>query len=207
MRRFVSRRLAAALAAGAFILAPAALSAADFPDPSNNAALYDAAKKEGELTWYTSFSPETEKVISSAFAKRYPGITVKTQLLVGLAQYQRFVLETEAKQYIADMLQIADRPGMQDLIQRKFVAPWRVPTVDRYDDAVKAATTAAQGDTGSGWVNPYSPTAAAAAGTGRRRGVPARDAAPPHRGTWRLRARRAAPRAPQSRAGPTAGPR
>ena len=137
MRRFASCRLAVALTAGGLLLAPAAVRAADFPGPSNNAALYEAAKKEGEITWYTSFSPETEKVITTAFSKRYPGITVKTQLLVGLAQYQRFVLETEAKQYIADMLQIADRPSMQDLIQRKLVAPWRVPTIDRYDDAAK----------------------------------------------------------------------
>ena len=51
------------------------------------------------------------------------------------------MLETESKQSIVDMLQIADRPSMQDLIQRKFVADWKVPTIDKFDDANKLGTS------------------------------------------------------------------
>lgn len=137
----VYRWLGTGLVVGGVLLAAGVARAQQFPDPTDKAKLYEAAKKEGAITWYTSFSPEGVKIISDLFNKDYPGIAISSQRLIGVQQYQKFVLETESKQSIVDMLQIADRPSMQDLIQRKFVADWKVPTIDRFEDANKLGTS------------------------------------------------------------------
>lgn len=107
-------------------------AAQNFPDPSDTAALYERAKEEGEIMWYIAGPLETFAARAKAFEAQYPGITVQLQRLTGPQLYQRFVQETEAGQYIADNLEITDRPGLIDLMTRGHIAKWRVPTHDRF---------------------------------------------------------------------------
>lgn len=102
--------------------------------PTDEAALYEAAKKEGSLVWYESAPLEPMRAIATEFQKKYPGIKVEVLRVVGVQQYQRFMQETEAKQNIADILQLSDQPSMVALSDEGHLASWKVPTHDRYAD-------------------------------------------------------------------------
>jgi ABC-type Fe3+ transport system substrate-binding protein len=119
----------------ALFLAFSPASAQSFPDPSDQARLYELAKAEGKIMWYIAGPLEPFAARAKAFEKQFPGITVQIQRLTGPQLYQRFIEETEAGQYIADNLEITDRPGLVDLMKQGHIAKWRVPTHDRFPPA------------------------------------------------------------------------
>jgi len=57
--------------------------------------LYEGAKKEGKLVWYTTLATDQNKTISSIFEKKHPGVAVDTYRTGSSALAQR--LRTEAK--------------------------------------------------------------------------------------------------------------
>ena len=113
-------------------IAPIAV-AQTLPDPKDEAALLANAKKEGGLVWYTGLAADQAKAAIDAFQKKYPGIAIDAQRYVGIAQYQRFSMEAQAGHYLADILQLGDKPSIDDLIKTGEIAQWRVPTYDRFD--------------------------------------------------------------------------
>src|SRR5512136_1549398 len=100
-----------------FLVLNVMLTFAQFPDPKDEAKLYELAKKEGTLVWYSSTALEVAKEIAKDFEGTYPGVKVEILRIVGVAQYQRFLQETNAKQYIADIIFISDYPSMKSLTQ------------------------------------------------------------------------------------------
>jgi ABC-type Fe3+ transport system substrate-binding protein len=126
-------RLCRLLLAGIGVaLAQLTLVHAQQPSPSaGEAALYDAAKKEGRLVWYVGGPLDGMNAIAAEFEKEYPGIKVETMRLVGVQQYQRFMDETNAKKYLADVLQNTDYPSMLALVEEGHIAEWKIPTYER----------------------------------------------------------------------------
>ena len=100
--------------------------------PREDAKLYELAKKEGTVVWYVSAPLEAATAIAGVFQKKYPGVRVEVLRIVGPAQYQRFMQETQAKQHIVDILHISDLPSINALIDDGHIAEWRVPTHDRF---------------------------------------------------------------------------
>lgn len=121
---------AVSLLAASVAVAAAPPAAQSFP--REDAKLYELAKKEGTVVWYESAPLEPMKAVAQEFEKKYPGIRVEVLRIVGVAQYQRFMQETQAKQNIVDILHISDQPSMVTLIDEGHVAEWRVPTHDRF---------------------------------------------------------------------------
>ncbi len=107
------------------------VTAQQFPAPADEAALYEAAKKEGKLVWYVGGPLDGMNAIAAAFEKDYPGIKVETMRLVGVQQYQRYMDETNAKKYLADVLQNTDYPSMLSLVDEGHIAEWKIPTSAR----------------------------------------------------------------------------
>jgi iron(III) transport system substrate-binding protein len=131
---------------GALLLAILAMTgvaaAADLPAPGDTAALYANAKMEGGFVWYDSGPLAPMQSVAADFEKAYPGVKATLTRIVGVAQYQRFVQETEAKQYIVDLVNITDEPSVADLIDRGDIAEWKVPTYDRFPDAAHLGASA-----------------------------------------------------------------
>src|SRR5689334_24398170 len=65
--------------------------------------LYEGAKKEGKLTWYTSLVPN--KQISKMFQAKYPGITVDVYRAAGNTLATRLLEERRARRYLADAIE------------------------------------------------------------------------------------------------------
>lgn len=114
------------------LLTAAAVAQNQFP--TDEAALYDAAKKEGTLVWYESGPLEPMKAIALAFEKKYPGVKVEVLRIVGTQQYQRFMEEVQSGKNNVDILHISDQPSMKALIADGHVAEWKVPTYDQFPE-------------------------------------------------------------------------
>lgn len=127
--------LSALLAAS--VLATAVATAQTFPDPKDEAKLYELAKKEGKVVWYESAPLEPMQAIALAFEKKYPGIKVEVLRIVGVQQYQRFMQEVQAKRHNVDVLHISDQPSMVTLVEDGHIAEWKVPAFDRYPEAYR----------------------------------------------------------------------
>ena len=73
------------------------------------ASLYEAAKKEGELTWYTAqILGETAQRIITAFTAAYPGIKVNLLRASGQVLYQRVMQELQMNALAGDVIGLAD---------------------------------------------------------------------------------------------------
>lgn len=123
-------RLRAILTALAIGLLPAIAAAQGQP---TDAQLYaDAKAKEGgRVVWYLNQPLEPLRLVADEFEKQYPGMRVEMQRGIGAQLMQKFVREVDAKQNIADTIQISDPIMMRDLAKEKYLANWRVPTHDR----------------------------------------------------------------------------
>ena len=65
--------------------------------PAHEQALHEAARKEGELTWYSGqVQAETGEAVGKAFTQRYPGIKVNVVRSTSQVAYQRLSQDMQA---------------------------------------------------------------------------------------------------------------
>jgi ABC-type Fe3+ transport system substrate-binding protein len=117
-------------ALGTVLLSSAGPGAAEIG--TTEAELYENAKAEGSIVWYEAAPLEPMQALASRFEAKYPGVKVQLLRTSGPQQYQKFMQETMAGQYIADMLLLSDAPLMKQLIADGHIAEWKIPTADRY---------------------------------------------------------------------------
>ena len=124
-------RLVAALAV--LGLAAAAVGQTGFtPDPVDLAA----AKKEGNVTWYTSTPVATAQKIATMFQEQ-TGIRVELFRSGGSAVLRRFLQEIDARRVVADVLTVSDPAAASAMIKRDLFVPFRPKNFDKVRDEVK----------------------------------------------------------------------
>jgi iron(III) transport system substrate-binding protein len=107
-RRDILRGGTAALALGAgTALAPKSARAAEMT--AHEKELYEAAKKEGELSWYTAHSDDvTAQALGRKFEQLYPGIKVNVVRTSAQVAFQRVSQELKAGAMQVDVLSSTD---------------------------------------------------------------------------------------------------
>ena len=71
-------------------------------------SLIDAAKKEGEVVWYSAhLPPETFQLVSEAFAAKYPGMKLTVVSGTSGTVYQRLMQDVKMKAARADVVSTA----------------------------------------------------------------------------------------------------
>jgi len=124
-------RLVAALAV--LGLAAAAAAQTGFtPDAVDLAA----AKKEGNVTWYTSTPVATAQKIATMFQEQ-TGIRVELFRSGGSAVLRRFLQEIDARRVVADVLTVSDPAAASAMIKRDLFVPFRPKNFDKVRDEVK----------------------------------------------------------------------
>ncbi|MFC4003639.1 extracellular solute-binding protein [Prauserella oleivorans] len=103
--RAVVRGCAAALALTT--LAACASQNSDAETDTDN-PLYEAAKADGSLTWYTSVDTDTAEATAQAFEERYPGVSVQVQRLTTGQVTARYSQERTAGSSPADVVTVGD---------------------------------------------------------------------------------------------------
>ncbi len=123
MTRIKTVRLALFLAAMALAV-PAPVRAAD-------PALYEAAKKEGQLLWYTSLIvDQAARPLISAFGKKYPGIEVKFSRADSGPTAIKIIQEARAGRVQGDVFDGIDTTP--PLLAAGLAAPFRPSEAGKY---------------------------------------------------------------------------
>jgi len=125
------------LVAHAWCQTPPPRTAADlakYAGADRERVLYEGAKKEGKLTWYTSLS--TYKEIAKFFESKYPGVTVEFYRAPAANLATRIVSETQARRYNVDVIETT--PGAVMLLRdNKLLLPFHSPHLADYPESSK----------------------------------------------------------------------
>src|ERR1700730_8511493 len=98
--------------------------------------LYEGAKAEGKITWYTSLAGESYKQLAAAFEARYPGVKVESYRATRQEMSARIMAEAQAQRYIVDTLETTI-PLLKLLKDNKMIQPYYFPTEAKFPDNVK----------------------------------------------------------------------
>jgi len=99
--------------------------------------LYEGAKKEAKLVWYTSLVPSKE--IAKIFEAKYPGVTVDVYRAGGIELTNKALAEHKARRHIVDTIEAT--PGaLMTLRDEQFFAPYHSPHLKNYPDSAKEKT-------------------------------------------------------------------
>jgi iron(III) transport system substrate-binding protein len=130
MVRIRSRRLAARLLAAACVAIAAGALAQPLPQydgPDRQEKLAAAAKREGEVTIYTSTPVEDIKVLTDAFERKY-GIRTNVWRASSEKVLQRGTIEARAGRFDVDVFE-TNGPELEVLAREKLLAPVETPAV------------------------------------------------------------------------------
>jgi iron(III) transport system substrate-binding protein len=111
---------------------------ARYTGPDRERLLYDAAKKEGKLLWYTSLIANKE--IVKIFESKYPGIAVETYRASGTQLATRVLAEAQSKRYLGDVIETSP-PGLMVLRDSQLLIPYTSPYLSEYPEAAKQNAT------------------------------------------------------------------
>ena len=95
-----------------------------------------AAKKEGNVTWYTSTPVATAQKIATMFQEQ-TGVRVELFRSGGSAVLRRFLQEIDARRVVADVLTVSDPAAASAMIKRDLFVPFRPKNFDKVRDEVK----------------------------------------------------------------------
>src|ERR1700748_2284160 len=104
-RRAMLKGSAAVLAGSAF--STGVLATTPPPEPITQ-ALIDAAKKEGQVVYYTSTDLPVAEKVAKAFEAKYPGIAVSTERTGAERVFQRIVQEYSSNIHAVDVVNSSD---------------------------------------------------------------------------------------------------
>jgi iron(III) transport system substrate-binding protein len=100
--------------------------------------LYEAAKKEKELTWYTAhYNTETAAAICQGFEKKYPGVGCKYVRTSGQVAYQRLAQDLKANIALASVFSSTDVSHLAKAKQDGWLMRYKPKLLTELVDAFK----------------------------------------------------------------------
>ncbi len=121
----------------AWCQAPQAKTAADlakYAGADRDRLLYEGAKKEGKVVWYTSLTAYKE--MAKSFETKYPGVTVEPYRGAATNLATRILSEAQAKRYIVDAIETTPG-GIMLLRDNKMLLAYNSPHLALYPDGSK----------------------------------------------------------------------
>jgi iron(III) transport system substrate-binding protein len=109
---------------------------AAYNKPDREKILYEGAKKEGKLMWYTSLTGGPNSDAPKVFESKYPGVQVEVYRGDSDALISRLIQEAQAKRYIVDIIETTF-PILKVMQEYKLLAPYFSPHLAAYPDEVK----------------------------------------------------------------------
>jgi iron(III) transport system substrate-binding protein len=107
---------------------------AKYLGPDRERLLYEGAKKEGRLVWYTSLT--IYKELAKFFEAKYPGVTVEVYRAPAVNLASRILSEAQAKRYLVDVIETT--PGSLMLVRdNKLLLPYTSPHLADYPEGSK----------------------------------------------------------------------
>src|SRR3569623_1318632 len=108
MRAIVRLAVPLLAAAGIVALAPAAMA-----QNNSEKQLYESAKKEGQLTWYSGIlNQQICDEVGQAFTTKYPGVSVHAIKTTSQVAFQRLLQDLKAGEVLSDVFTSTDESHM-----------------------------------------------------------------------------------------------
>ena len=132
-------------------VAAAALSDRAFAQAGDLQSIYEAAKKEGQLTWYSGFLNQTICArIGAAFSEKWPGITVSATKTTSQVAFQRLLQDMKGGRIESDVFSSTDPSHMAFLQNKSLLIPFDAPNAAGIVPALRNPN--AKGQFYPGWV-------------------------------------------------------
>lgn len=109
---------------------------ANYTGADREKLLYEGAKKEGKLVWYTTLATDQNKTISNIFEKKYPGVAVDTYRTGSSSLTQRLLTEAKARRHIADAIETTPG-GMMTFKENQLLLPYTSPYLAAFPEEAK----------------------------------------------------------------------
>jgi iron(III) transport system substrate-binding protein len=122
------------LAQSARAMSVAELAAYNKPDREK--VLYEGAKKEGRLMWYTSLTGGPNTDAPKVFEAKYPGVKLEVYRGDSDAIIQRVLQEAQARRFLVDLIETTF-PILKVMQEYKLLAPYFSPHLAQYGDEAK----------------------------------------------------------------------
>jgi iron(III) transport system substrate-binding protein len=124
----INRREMFALAAWS---AAATKAYAQAPMDAAEAALYEAAKREGEITWYSGqYNAETSEAVGRAFGERYPGVRCNVVRSTSQVAFQRLSQDARANVAQCDVFSSTNSGHFTQLKRERRLMQFRPANAD-----------------------------------------------------------------------------
>ncbi len=130
MKTIKSGSIGLVLVAALLGSAPRAAGAAD-------AALIEAAKKEGKVAWYTSLAISSSEKVAKMFEAAYPGVTVEVHRTGSERVLQRLMQEVQAGIKNADTVHTSDAGHFVLLKEKKLLMKHTPAGAERFPSGFK----------------------------------------------------------------------
>jgi iron(III) transport system substrate-binding protein len=106
--------------AGIVALTPAAMA-----QSSQEKQLYEAAKKEGQLTWYSGvLNQQICDEVGQAFSKKYPGVSVHAIKTTSQVAFQRLLQDIKAGDVLSDVFTTTDESHVAYLEKKDLLTKY-----------------------------------------------------------------------------------
>ena len=102
--------------------------------------LFEGAKREGKVVWYTTLATDQNKQIAAAFEKKYPGVSVDTYRTGSSALTQRLLTEAKARRHIADAIETTPG-GMMTFRDAQILLPYTSAHLAGFPEDAKERAT------------------------------------------------------------------
>jgi iron(III) transport system substrate-binding protein len=109
---------------------------AAYNKPDREKVLYEGAKKEGKLMWYTSLTGGPNTEAPKVFEAKYPGIKLEVYRGDSDAIIQRVLQEAQAKRFLVDTIETTF-PVLKVMQEYKLLTPYFSPHLMQYPDEAK----------------------------------------------------------------------
>jgi len=119
-------------------LLAAALVLAAVPSAAQDARV-EAARTEGKVVWYTSLALPSAEKVAKLFETAHPGIKVEVHRTGSQRILQRVMQELQAGLKIVDVIHTSDAGHFVLLKEKKLLAKYTPPGVDRFPAGFKDA--------------------------------------------------------------------
>lgn len=114
----------------------AAADLAAYTGADRERILFEGAKREGKLVWYTTLAADQNKTMAAAFEKKYPGVSVDTFRTGSSALAQRLLTEAKARRHIADAIETTP-PGLMTFRDGQLLLPYTSPHLNAFPEDAK----------------------------------------------------------------------